>query len=67
MNSSNSVKQESLGSDKLNPEMLITSYEMAVLSTLFEQGDSVKVAELAKQWGYQSEFLHAIWKEIHAR
>lgn len=56
-----------MGSDKLNPEMLITSYEMAVLSTLFEQGDSVKVAELAKQWGYQSEFLHAIWKEIHAR
>lgn len=67
MHSSNSVKWETSGSEKLIPEMLITNYEMAVLSTLFEQADSGKVTDLAQQWGYQQDFLHAVWQQIHAR
>ncbi|WP_421657219.1 hypothetical protein [Leptothermofonsia sp. ETS-13] len=66
MNQSNPVAQENSGSKSPIPEDLISSYEMAVLSTLFEQEDSHKVTELAEQWGYQQEFLYSVWKEIHA-
>ena len=43
-----------------------TSYEMAVLSTLFEEGDLEKLALLAQQWGYHQEALSQIWRELHS-
>ncbi len=46
-------------------ESLISSYEMAVLSTLFDQDDSGKVIALARQWGYGQDFLQSVWRELH--
>jgi hypothetical protein len=66
MHQSNPVSQENSGPKAPIPEDLISNYEMAVLSTLFEQEDSHKVTELAAQWGYQQDFLYSVWKEIHA-
>jgi hypothetical protein len=52
-----------LAEDCLPP---ITSYELAVLATLFEQCDCDKVLDLARQWGYSQEFLQQVWQQIHA-
>jgi hypothetical protein len=66
MQKSNPVEQGTFKSELPAPEMPLSNYEMAVLSTLFDQEDSSKVNDLAKQWGYQQEFLRSVWKEIHA-
>lgn len=46
-------------------ESFMSSYEIAVLSTLFDQEDSGKVVDLADQWGYGEEFLQSVWRKIH--
>jgi hypothetical protein len=65
MKSAKSTNQENSEINASIVEELISSYEIAVLSTLFEEDDSNKIGDLAKQWGYQQEFLQSIWKEIH--
>jgi len=45
----------------------LTAYEIAVLSTLFEPRDADKVLQLATQWGYQQDFLRAVWHTIHRK
>lgn len=44
----------------------LSSYEMAVLATLLDQEDANKVMDLAAHWGYQKEFLHSIWQQLHS-
>ncbi len=67
MNRSDSINQDKKLSSNASTtlEELISNYEIAVLSTLFEQNDCDKVGDLAKQWGYQQEYLTSVWQEIH--
>ncbi len=65
MKPSNSDRQRKNGAKTPPVEDLISNYEIAVLSTLFEADDSDKISDLAKQWGYQQEFLESVWQEIH--
>lgn len=50
---------------QVSSETMITVYERAVLATLFHANDADKVLELARQWGYQQEFLQSVWSDIH--
>ncbi len=65
MKPSNSEHQRNIRVKASTVEDLISNYEIAVLSTLFEADDSDKIGDLAKQWGYQKEFLKSVWQEIH--
>lgn len=66
MPQTNPFENECPSSELLTSAHPISSYEMAVLSTLFNQEDGDKVNELANQWGYQEEFLYSVWAAIHA-
>lgn len=66
MPQTNPFENECSAAELLIAEPSISSYEMAVLSTLFNQEDGDKVNELANQWGYQKEFLYSVWSAIHA-
>jgi len=45
----------------------LAGYEMAVLSTLFDQSDCHKLPVLAEQWGYQQDVLQSIWVRLHGQ
>ncbi len=45
----------------------LSPYEIAVLATLLDQEDANKVMDLAAHWGYQKEFLHSIWQQLHSQ
>lgn len=66
MRDSDSANQTHIDREVSRARLALTDYQVAVLSTLFDQQDSGKVIDLAQQWGYQQELLHSVWNEMHA-
>ncbi|MBD2101248.1 hypothetical protein [Leptolyngbya sp. FACHB-261] len=59
---------------KSNPESIelssssqsLSTYQLAILSALYEPKDLPKVRLLAHEWGYSQEKLCSIWQKLHA-
>lgn len=66
MSDSDSANQSKFDREVSRVRLSLTDYQVAVLSTLFDQKDSGKVIDLAKHWGYQQELLCSVWNEMHA-
>jgi hypothetical protein len=43
----------------------LSTYQVAVLSTLFDQNDDRKLIALAEQWGCEQERLQVVWQTMH--
>lgn len=67
MISPNSFNGKYLHSKLSTSPPALSDYQMAVLSTLFEQEDAEKLIDLARQWGYQPEVLHSVWAKFHQK
>jgi hypothetical protein len=66
MNNEQSKREGNSAASTPLPELQLSDYQMAVLSTLFDQKDSGKVIDLAKQWGYEQDSLCSVWSAMHA-